>query len=265
MSVEAMGHTLYAPVGGNLKVILLGLANHARPDGTGAYPCMETLAKYTNTDRRACQRNMRKLEAEGYIEREGKGPKGQHSWRICLEHWPGKGDTASPQTGSGSPTASVVQEPQADAVQEPPEPSSNRPNTPTPDARTRGSDQPPPDFPDELRPHARRVYHVLQTVAEQHEAKAITPLALGHVLMAHPHKHHVTEAHKMASHFAGPSARRIKDVVATYRRWLDHADDMATAERMPEGGDRPVVVEGYRERRARAVRAELTALQGGAA
>jgi hypothetical protein len=44
MSVEAMAWALRVPIGGSAKVVLLGLANHADPDGGQAWPCVDTLA-----------------------------------------------------------------------------------------------------------------------------------------------------------------------------------------------------------------------------
>lgn len=42
MSIEAVSWALGVPVGGNEKVMLLGLANHAHPDGSNAYPALGT-------------------------------------------------------------------------------------------------------------------------------------------------------------------------------------------------------------------------------
>jgi hypothetical protein len=50
----------HAEVSGNEKIVLLGIANH-EGDG-GAYPAVDTLARYANIDRRATQRILRKLE-----------------------------------------------------------------------------------------------------------------------------------------------------------------------------------------------------------
>jgi len=91
MSVEAFSRTLAAPLGGNPKVILLGLANHAHPDGTNSYPAIDRLATYCHCDRRTAQRNIRKLEADGFIARDGFGPKGQTNWRLCFEKWESEG------------------------------------------------------------------------------------------------------------------------------------------------------------------------------
>jgi hypothetical protein len=82
MSVEAFSWALTVPIGGNAKVILLGLANHAHPDGTESYPALDTLAKYAHCDRSTARRNVRKLLAEGWIVEDGHGPRGQVKYRL---------------------------------------------------------------------------------------------------------------------------------------------------------------------------------------
>jgi hypothetical protein len=76
VSVEAMSWALSVPIGGNAKVILLGLANHAHPDGTEARPSIDRLKVYAQCDRRTVQRNLRQLEADGWIRTVKPG--GQH-------------------------------------------------------------------------------------------------------------------------------------------------------------------------------------------
>lgn len=97
MSIEAVHWALDVPVGGNAKVILIGIANHARPDGTGSYPSLDTLAEYAHCDRATVWRNLRKLEGDGWIERIGKGPQGQTSWRLMF----GRKDAQNAHAGRG--------------------------------------------------------------------------------------------------------------------------------------------------------------------
>lgn len=104
MSIEAVGRALAAPLGGNPKVLLLGLANHAHPDGTNSYPSIERLAGYCHCDRRTAQRNVRKLQDDGFIEQEGVGPVGQTRWRICFEAWEGGRQNATPRQNAGGGT-----------------------------------------------------------------------------------------------------------------------------------------------------------------
>lgn len=76
MSVEAISWALnLAPVprdrGGKrnsaCKAVLVGLANHAAPDGTGAFPNVRTLVRYTDLSERTVRTALDRLEAEGVI------------------------------------------------------------------------------------------------------------------------------------------------------------------------------------------------------
>jgi hypothetical protein len=85
MSVEVIARVLSdSPTAGNAKVVLLGIANHAHPDGSHAYPSVETLARYARVSRRTVQRVLRALERDGQIVREGVGPHGQIAWRVVF-------------------------------------------------------------------------------------------------------------------------------------------------------------------------------------
>lgn len=85
MSVEAFSWALNVPVGGNMKVMLLGLANHAHPDGTEAYPALDTLATYGYCDRSTARRNVRKLVEDGWIVVAGEGPAKQVKYTLRLD------------------------------------------------------------------------------------------------------------------------------------------------------------------------------------
>ncbi len=76
MSVEAISWALNrAPVpadrGGQpssaCKFVLVGLANHAGPDGTGAFPSVATLVRYTGLSERTVRTCLDRLEADGII------------------------------------------------------------------------------------------------------------------------------------------------------------------------------------------------------
>lgn len=51
------------------RVILLGLASHARSDGSAAWPSVRTLAEYACCSERTVHRRLRELEAAGLIVR----------------------------------------------------------------------------------------------------------------------------------------------------------------------------------------------------
>jgi hypothetical protein len=49
------------------KLILLGYANHAHRDGTGAWPSVQTIADYAGCSTRSVQRHIRTLVGEGFL------------------------------------------------------------------------------------------------------------------------------------------------------------------------------------------------------
>jgi hypothetical protein len=76
VSVEAISWALnLAPVpadrGGQpssaCKFVLVGLANHAGPDGTGAFPSVARLVRYTGLSERTVRTCLDRLAAEGII------------------------------------------------------------------------------------------------------------------------------------------------------------------------------------------------------
>jgi DNA-binding transcriptional MocR family regulator len=76
VSVEAISWALnLAPVprdrGGKrnpaCKAVLVGLANHAAPDGKEAFPSVRTLVRYTDLSERTVRTALDRLEAEGII------------------------------------------------------------------------------------------------------------------------------------------------------------------------------------------------------
>ena len=241
MSIEAMTWALRVPIGGNAKVILLGMANHAHPDGTESYPALDTLAEYAACDRSTARRNARRLVADGWAIEDGLGPKGQTKYRLPIDIDPrnlGGGKTppvADP--GGGSSTSEGV----APAPPEPSiEPSNERkgargrartPVDPADDPRSKIPD----GFPEELRPHARVVMRILIAVAEQHGAKKVWAKRVGLVIMARPRHPLVKAAHALASWAVDPP-REIKDVVSTYETFLSKETELAATERLAADG-----------------------------
>lgn len=69
MTVEAMAIVLHhSSAQGTAKLVLLGIANH---DGDGgAWPSIDTLARYANVDRRTVQRAIEQLIEVGELKRE---------------------------------------------------------------------------------------------------------------------------------------------------------------------------------------------------
>jgi hypothetical protein len=101
---------------------------------------------------------------------------------------------------------------------------------PSAGSRAKDASQTLPDgFPEDLKPHARDVFRVLRSVAEQYNAKEVTPRAVGHAIMSAPGRRYVEEAHKMAAWCQGTS-RPVRDVVSRYQRWLGNADTYSGVE-----------------------------------
>jgi predicted transcriptional regulator len=74
MSIEAMDWALnHAPIpsdrknASTLAIVLIGLANHADPEGRNAFPSVKTLVRYTRLRERAVQYALRDLENLGLI------------------------------------------------------------------------------------------------------------------------------------------------------------------------------------------------------
>src|SRR5262249_6987137 len=49
------------------KVVLVGLANHVGPDGTGAFPSVATLVRYTGLSERTVRTCLDRLQAAGIV------------------------------------------------------------------------------------------------------------------------------------------------------------------------------------------------------
>lgn len=84
MAVEAMAWAFSQQVasGSTAKLVLLGIANHARRDGSGSWPAVSTLATYASCDVRTVQRALKRLRDEGLITETGRGPRGTVEYRL---------------------------------------------------------------------------------------------------------------------------------------------------------------------------------------
>ena len=71
MSIEAINWVLNdAPVANTHGwAVLMALANHARPDGSAAFPSQSTIARYTRMSLSAVKLHLKKLEQSGIITR----------------------------------------------------------------------------------------------------------------------------------------------------------------------------------------------------
>jgi DNA-binding transcriptional regulator PaaX len=97
VSVEAISWALnLAPVpadrGGQpssaCKFVLVGLANHAGPDGTGAFPSLARLVRYTGLSERTVRTCLDRLAAEGIISPCGRIWRSGHAVTVGLTEQP---------------------------------------------------------------------------------------------------------------------------------------------------------------------------------
>lgn len=159
MSIEAITWALTVPVGGNAKVVLLGLANHAHPDGTHSFPALDTLATYAHCDRSTAIRNVRKLEEDGWIVRTGEGPRGQVCYRLAVDRViaSGGGKTPRGKTPLGGGTSGTE-----GVAPAPPEPTTEPSDR---SERARSSEA-------ERHPHAVFLSRLLADLVREHDPKA---------------------------------------------------------------------------------------------
>lgn len=64
--------------------VLLVLADHARDDGAGAYPSIETIAHKSRLKRRAVLTSLQRLKSLGLIEAVGRGPRQTVEYRLVM-------------------------------------------------------------------------------------------------------------------------------------------------------------------------------------
>lgn len=91
------------------------------------------------------------------------------------------------------------------------------------------SDEPPKDFPDELRPSLPRVMAVLERVAAAKGANAVSVAATARAMASYPLRPHLKAAEDMEHWllYGTGTSRRVKDVVGTFRNQLDNHADQA--------------------------------------
>jgi len=69
----------------NEKFVLLGIANHAHPDGTRAFPSLETIARYTALSVSTVQRTIKSLCDQGFLEKtEGGGGRKSNTYKLNI-------------------------------------------------------------------------------------------------------------------------------------------------------------------------------------
>lgn len=248
MSIEAVNWALTAPLKGTLKILLIGIANHATAEFDGARPKVETLGRYAGgCDRRTVQRNLRILEAEGWISAtgeylvNGRADRAVTIYRVnpgrqnAAPYGAARGGTDDASHGAANGSRGGTGDANG-AAPTPPEPSfkevgANAPTTPLGE-HAKKTDHLPTGFPDELAPHLEAVHEILTDLAgRQRNAKAVNRAALASTLMGRPHKPLIRAAHDCAGHWTA-KGNTLRDVLAAYRNWLDRTEDLAGIERV---------------------------------
>jgi hypothetical protein len=222
---------------GNDLLVLLALADVAgglEDPYDYAYPAVTSIASKTGISPRTVQRCLRSLEESGRIRKTG-----EHAWgrgkvttQYRIEGVNATGRQIDAPVNDDAGGASLCHPtPSLNPVQKDRDRAGAREAKPDPRSLA------PEGFPDELRVHAREVLRVLRAVAEQHNARKVWPLAVGRVVMAHPRHPLVATAHALAAWAVDPP-REIRDVVSTYRRFLEQPScrELETTERLAADG-----------------------------
>lgn len=87
MSAQCTGRVWrYSKHKGSDLLVLLAIADHAKDDGTGAWPSVASIAQKTRLSERNVRYSLKKLEASGelVVERNA-GPKGANLYQITLD------------------------------------------------------------------------------------------------------------------------------------------------------------------------------------
>lgn len=235
------------------KAVLSFLASMADTNTGRCEARQATLAQGVEASERAVRGHLKALEDAGIVARRAQrrrdgSRRGDEFLLLApwVTEWPdGEPLHAADHAGStrnGStkpPGTDRPNHPAARAGQELPLGTTTR-NGRSP--RASAGDEIPDDFPDALRPHARIVLPLLQQVAVQHGAREVRALALARVMMGRPRKPFVKSAHDFAAWAVDPG-RSLRDVVASYRTWLDRERDLQGFERITPGPSASSVVD----------------------
>jgi hypothetical protein len=231
------------------RLVLLVLADKAGDDGRNAYPSVATIARESRLSERGVRYALRELEASGRIRALGIHPQLRTTeYEVVMEEQSAGGNPEPPRGQSDAEKVSQIA----------PEPSKEPSTTRQRKERARAqADEPPSDFPEDLRADAAAVHGVLRSVAEQHGAREVNLRAVCLAMQSRPRKAFVRVAYDLASWAQNPP-RPVRDVVGTYRTFLDREPDVAVPLGVAASAGGQVVRMGPRlsEREARLQRQE---------
>lgn len=142
MSVEAISWALNeAPVDNpTSKLVLIALANHARPDGSSAFPSVQRMMRYTCLSERSVRQHLGLLEEAGiiercdqrivaaYIDRADRRPTG---YNLCINSGSGVHDMQVVSERGASHAANGVQDVPERGAGRAPKPLNNRTSKPS--------------------------------------------------------------------------------------------------------------------------------------
>lgn len=218
------------------KLVLMLAFDHAGPQEDGRWiawvgnPKIAEEAGFAEgaNGTRTVRRHLADMEEAGLIEREERtranGSRTTNRIVFLVPSDPGVRGGRAPE--SGGPR---VVESGPEAVGSKP---SSKPTSQKKTARADAKEKTqvlPDGFPENLKPHAREVFKVLRETAVQFNAKEVTPRGVGLAIMGFPGRRFVGTSYELAS-WAQTAERTIKDVVGTYRTFLDRAPIYAGVE-----------------------------------
>ena len=226
MAVEVLGPALAVQgLPATDKLVLIGLANHAKADGTVAYPAVQTLAVYCCASERTVQRALRRLEDEGLISRSDWQPDHIRSDRRPVAYDLNldvlRGDILSPRERQDTPRGDtqgrhgVTPRASRGDIALSPEPSLEPSVEP---------------LKENTRPQRNR-----KRKPEVPLPEGWQPTSAHHDLAASLGVDCLHEAAKFADHAAAKD-RRMRDWDAAFRTWLRQARDFGIAAKQPAGG-----------------------------
>ncbi|MEI2702126.1 MAG: helix-turn-helix domain-containing protein [Baekduia sp.] len=182
-------------------LVLIVLADHAGPDGSGAWPSIDTIARKSRMSRRTVWTALRSLKDAGAIVEERKQIRGVQSWRIVLDdaelaykELPEDGATKSAHKAAAHSEGQVGNRRavgDADCLQTVPR---TVQETPTPGGEGgEGRAAARPSSPVVAEAHA-----VLTSLAAEHRVAAPTLDGVRRLVAQYPDRDHVEEAHVTA-------------------------------------------------------------------
>jgi hypothetical protein len=117
VSVQAIAWVLeHSSADGYLRLVLLSVANHAKADGTGAWPSYETISKEAGISRRRAISCVQRLEQAGLLRvMKGAGPKGRTGRPTNLYEVMGLAGNGDAETPSSSDAPSPLAASNGDA------------------------------------------------------------------------------------------------------------------------------------------------------